>query len=456
MTTRTCLRCDWQGTTDEKRCPNCSEPLYELGKPPSEGTGGAVRGHPEERSREAASTASVAPSASPSRPPSLPPRAPSEPSATRSRPLVALVLTVIVLAVAVGSWLNAHTELPATAARQQIRPTGLTGTLIYAVPDGADRSRLWRWDLSTGGVVRGPRVPRAIELVDARGADPGWVGVTSELPDGRLQASVLRFLGPDDRATPILEGDSVSWGPEGATVIAGRRGPLRPGCRRSVSIVWAKLVLRSANESTPIRRSAATCSRSGRTAPARCSRWIAMGTSPSTSPGERPGRSIASSRATPWSRSRRYPTSSWFRKSRSPARSRSPSGPTRNMPISRVRPCTSSGRAGRGPCRTASRMSHSRSRGCWHGTQAPPWPSSWGARHSARGSTSLTPDLGTASMLPGTSDRSRGSRTEHSRSTTPCSWRRRAACSPPPAADLFRLQPPADAPAPEGPIVWIR
>jgi hypothetical protein len=147
-----------------------------------------------------------------------------------------------VLAVAVGSWLNAHQEPPATAAGQRIRPTALTGTLVYAVPDGADHSRLWRWDLVTGRVVRGPRVPRAIELVDAHGANPGWIGVTSELPNGRLRASVLRFLGPDDRPTPILEGDLVSWGPQGATVIAGRRGPLRHGCRRSVSIVWAKLV----------------------------------------------------------------------------------------------------------------------------------------------------------------------------------------------------------------------
>jgi hypothetical protein len=188
----------------------------------------------------------VAPSATPPRPSSPPPRAPelegaAEPTSTRSRSLIALVVTFIVLAVVVGSWLNAQTE-PVEEAVQHIRPTGLTGTLVYAVPDGAHRSRLWRWDLATGRAVRGPRVPRAIALVDAQGANAGWVGVTSELVDGRLQASVLRFLGPDDRATPILEGDVVSWGPLGASVIAGRRGPLRPGCRRSVSIVWAKLV----------------------------------------------------------------------------------------------------------------------------------------------------------------------------------------------------------------------
>ncbi len=246
MTTRTCLRCDWQGEATGTKCPNCAAPLYELGKQPPEGAGVAVGGHPDERSREAASTASVASSAAPPRRPNPPPQAPAEATATeasttRSRLLVALVVTVIVLAVAVGSWLNAHTE-PAADATPEARPTRLSGTLVYAVPDGEDRSRLWRWDLATGRVVRGPRVPRAIELVDAHGAGSGWVGVTSELSDGRLRASILRFLGPDDPPTPILGGDIVSWGPKGTTVIAGRRGPLRSGCRRSVSIVWAKLV----------------------------------------------------------------------------------------------------------------------------------------------------------------------------------------------------------------------
>jgi len=240
---RTCLRCDWQGETAATTCPNCAEPLYELGKRPSEQAGGAAKGRSEDRSREAASTASVAPSAPPPRPSSLPSEHGTvEPTATRSKPLLAVVLTVIVTAVAVGSWLNAHSEPATPAAAQVPSPTGLTGTLVYAVPDGPGRSRLWRWDLETGRVERGPRVPRAIELVDARGANAGWIGLTSELPDGRLQASVLRFFGPDDQATPILEGDLVSWGPQGTTVAAGRRGPLRPGCHRSVSIVWAKLV----------------------------------------------------------------------------------------------------------------------------------------------------------------------------------------------------------------------
>jgi hypothetical protein len=53
---------------------------------------------------------------------------------------------------------------------------------------------------------------------------------------------VLRFLGPNDRVTPILSGDLVSWGPRGDSVVAVRRGPERPVCRRRVSIALAKLV----------------------------------------------------------------------------------------------------------------------------------------------------------------------------------------------------------------------
>ena len=59
----------------------------------SEGAGAEVRSHPEERSREAASTASVAPSAAPPRPSSPPPPSTTdeaaEPTTTRSKSLIA-------------------------------------------------------------------------------------------------------------------------------------------------------------------------------------------------------------------------------------------------------------------------------------------------------------------------------------------------------------------------------
>jgi hypothetical protein len=167
------------------------------------------------------------------------PTNPAEPSRRSRRSAVAFVLAAIVLTVTLGSWLNAHRERPIPAAGAQVH---LTGTLVYAVAESEGWSRLWRWDLSTGIVAQGPRVHTAIELVDASGANVGWVGVTSELADGSLQASVLRSIRPEDRSMSILSGDIVSWEPRGTAVVAMRRGPLTSGCERRVTVRWAKLV----------------------------------------------------------------------------------------------------------------------------------------------------------------------------------------------------------------------
>lgn len=234
MNERCCLRCDWQGRTAARTCPTCAEPLYEPRTEPRQSAGSPPRGVATVRSGPGAAGARSAATSRPS-----PEPAEAVERTRRSGSLVALVVTALVLAVALGSWLKAHTSETGTPGSGSAR---LSGTLVYAVPDGRDGSRLWRWDLSTGRVVAGPRIPRAIQLVDAAGASPGWVGVTSELIDGRLQASVLRFLGREDRPVPILAGDLVSWGPGGATVAVARRGSLRAGCRRDVSIVWARLV----------------------------------------------------------------------------------------------------------------------------------------------------------------------------------------------------------------------
>lgn len=181
------------------------------------------------------------PSGTPLRPPDPPPSPTSalQPSSRSTRSAISFVLAALVLTVALGSWLYAHREHPTPAASPQ---DDLTGTLVYAVPDGEGWSRLWRWNLATGPVAQGPRVRTAIELVNASGANVGWVGVTSELADGSLRASVLRSIRPDDRSMSILSGDIVSWEPRGTAVVAVRRGPLTPDCERRVTIRWAKLV----------------------------------------------------------------------------------------------------------------------------------------------------------------------------------------------------------------------
>src|SRR5436309_4437304 len=118
MTLKTCLRCDWQGETKEPGCPNCGEPLYVVGALPSEEAGMPAGGHPEERSREAASTSSVAPYGT-SFPKSNPSPSPTDgvgSSSRSARSVVAFVLAALVSIVALGTLLKAHEERSAPAA----------------------------------------------------------------------------------------------------------------------------------------------------------------------------------------------------------------------------------------------------------------------------------------------------------------------------------------------------
>ena len=119
MTLKSCLRCDWQGESEEPKCPNCGErPLYVVGAPPSAGAGVPVQSHPRERSREAASTPSVAPVRHPA--PSVEPSPSStdavEPSGRSGRSAVAFTVAALVLTVTLGTWLKAHEERSASAA----------------------------------------------------------------------------------------------------------------------------------------------------------------------------------------------------------------------------------------------------------------------------------------------------------------------------------------------------
>jgi hypothetical protein len=175
-----------------------------------------------------------------STPPELPVGSPGtiEPK-HRSNSVVAFVVTALILMVAFSAWLRSHTPQHEAGASG---PINLTGTLVYSVPDGDHWSRLWRWDLATDQVDRGPRIPRAVELVHVSGGEARWVGVTSQLPSGRLQASVLRSLRPRGHRAPIVSGDIVAWDPQGRSVAAVHSGSFGSSCERRVSIRWAKPV----------------------------------------------------------------------------------------------------------------------------------------------------------------------------------------------------------------------
>jgi hypothetical protein len=79
-------------------------------------------------------------------------------------------------------------------------------------------------------------------LVSSNGSQPGVVGVTSREGDGEQMGSLLRFLSPADRATPLVRGDLVTWGSMGASVVAVKRGPLLGACRRHLTIVIKTIV----------------------------------------------------------------------------------------------------------------------------------------------------------------------------------------------------------------------
>jgi hypothetical protein len=222
-----CLRCDRLGSHAERVCPRCGVPLYRL---PPDGVSPPQRSAPSNRRRHA----------SPARPttPVPPPRSDdaAEVSEPRRRRLRGAAATLAALALAAGVfWVVRDRTVETPAAT-----SGLSGTLVYAVRDGV-WARLWRWDLATGVVREGPRVRDPLALVNANAARPGWVGVTSQLPGGRQEGSVLRTLGPRDAATPLRSGTMITWGAGGGSVVAATRTRLR-GCRRHVTVSIEKLV----------------------------------------------------------------------------------------------------------------------------------------------------------------------------------------------------------------------
>lgn len=211
MSGAVCLRCDWQGETEASVCPACGTALYREAPRAARGAGGG----------------------------SLDPGAddhPGQPVRSRRRAPLAMAGAITVLAATVAFlWIRSNTP------RAKV-PGALSGTVLYAEDLGDGMSRLWRWDLAAGSVAPGPRVREPVELVDAHGADDGWIGVTSRMSRTELRASVLQDLDPEEYAAPLVRADLIGWGPAGATVVAGDRSPVKGDCRRHVSVTVVQLL----------------------------------------------------------------------------------------------------------------------------------------------------------------------------------------------------------------------
>lgn len=120
---------------------------------------------------------------------------------------------------------------PSPPARQQ---SG--GLLVYAGPVGQGATRLWRWNLLTGTVAKGPLIREPISMVKIGSAEDGLLGLTSDLGNGVHEAVVLDSLDPGDEVASLGQADIVIWAREGAAAVFVDRGPLLDGCRREISV----------------------------------------------------------------------------------------------------------------------------------------------------------------------------------------------------------------------------
>ncbi|HEX5937492.1 MAG TPA: hypothetical protein VFZ75_07385 [Actinomycetota bacterium] len=146
---------------------------------------------------------------------------------------VAAVFVLILLLLARGGSDPREGSGERVAPRSSPAPTG--GRLIYAVPEGDGWARLWRWNLVTDEVRRGPRVPAPFALVNVRSPTYGWLGITSDV-GGSREAAILEGLDVATVPRPIGAGDLVTWTRRGSTVLLVDRGPVMGRCRRTVDV----------------------------------------------------------------------------------------------------------------------------------------------------------------------------------------------------------------------------
>ena len=213
--TGTCLRCDWVGDSASASCPECGAPLYRSAPP-----------RRVSRDRTLPGNAPLA---------TMEDRAPSEGRSvtTSSRSVFTTVGTVFSVILVLLSRGGPHPGPRREAA--VVPPGGQTGVLVYATAVGGGSARLWRWNLASGDVKKGPLIADPVELVNVRSSSFGWLGITSERGQGVLEASVLDSLELEAEPERLGRGTIVTWARSGEALLVDR-GPPPDGCRRTVSV----------------------------------------------------------------------------------------------------------------------------------------------------------------------------------------------------------------------------
>ena len=239
---KVCLRCDWEGETGSRTCPDCGTPLWLPNRPDDERARRGPLAWWRGRRRARVPTAEVVRTAPEVLPPSAEPL-PSHPeivrdespemvAAARDRRRVALTVGIVVVAaLVVFAIIRAASPTPVDPVGQAVG-----GRLAYAIRDDADPQfwRIWIVDLSTGTYARGPRLLEPRSLARATQVSPDAVMSVAERSTGE-SADLLRFLGPDDEAVSLLSGDVAAWSPLGdEAAVADVRG----GCAGIEVSTW--------------------------------------------------------------------------------------------------------------------------------------------------------------------------------------------------------------------------
>ena len=216
----TCLRCDWRGDTAAASCPECGAPLYRPA--PRDPVPRGAAQPPDTMPMERAPWARDAPE-----------RARPVPSSPRR---ILLIAGAFFAMIGFLFWRGGGNPDAGRVAGSRPTPPETGGRLIYAVPTGDSAARLWRWDLRTDRVTRGPLIPSPLALVNVRSSAHGWLGITSDAGDGIREASVLDSLDAGAVPESIGRGDIVTWTDRGTTVVLVERGPLLDRCHRLVHV----------------------------------------------------------------------------------------------------------------------------------------------------------------------------------------------------------------------------
>jgi hypothetical protein len=107
----------------------------------------------------------------------------------------------------------------------------LHGRLVFTA-SAARQQRLWAFDLRSGALVEGPRVPAVEELWIANGS-PRSVVIVADEGGAEGVAYVVNGLSPDTEPVEIARGDVISLATDGRALIVGRTEPAgsqAPGC----------------------------------------------------------------------------------------------------------------------------------------------------------------------------------------------------------------------------------